>query len=38
MKKSGNIVGSVVPNLTKASGAEPREFLYCCCFVGVDIF
>ena len=38
MKKSGTIVGSVVPNLTKAgSGGEPREF--CClsvCDVGVD--
>jgi len=26
MKKSGNIVGSVVPNLTKAGASEPREF------------
>ena len=29
MKKSGTIVGSVVPNLTKAAGGgEPREFAY----------
>jgi len=41
MKKSGNIVGSVVPNLTKAGGGEPREFLlllFCMLVFGVDIF
>ena len=28
MKKNGTIVGSVVPNLTKAGGGEPREFIF----------
>jgi len=39
MKKSGTIVGSVVPNLTKAGNGEPRELYYCLHVgFGVDIF